>query len=90
MTFALPRTRSHSAPRSHHRLSLTLYAPLLKNDLCARDGGAVCFAYFLEIGVEKALDARFHAVFLLGEQVPSGCHARCSCTCARAQSFVVA
>ena len=87
---SLPHTQFRSAPRSHHRHSLTLYASLLKNDLCPRDGRAVCLAYFLEIGVEEALDARFHAVFLLGEQVPSGCHARCSCSCTCAQSPVVA
>jgi hypothetical protein len=80
-TCALPHSHSRfrSAPRSNRRRhSLTLYASLLKNDLGSGDGCAVCLAYFLEIGVEEAFDARFDTVFLLGEQVPSGCHARCS------------
>lgn len=68
--------------------SLTLYASLLQNDLGARDGGAVSLAYLLQVGVDEALDARFHAGSLLSKQVPSRCHALCSC--ARAVVLVVA
>jgi hypothetical protein len=76
-----------SAPTRRH-IALTLYASLLKNDLGARDGCAVSLAYLLQVGVEETLDARFYAWSLLGEQVPSRCHALQSC--ARARFLVVA
>jgi hypothetical protein len=83
-----PTIPLRSAPTQRHIVALTLYASLLKNDLGARDGCAVSLAYLLQVGVEETLDARFYAWSLLGEQVPSRCHALRSC--ARARFLVVA
>jgi hypothetical protein len=82
-----PTIPLRSVPTQQHIVALTLYASLLKNDLGARDGCAVSFAYLLQVGVEETLDARFYAGSLLGEQMPSRCHAR---SCARARFLVVA
>jgi hypothetical protein len=82
-----PTIPLRSAPTQRH-IALTLYASLLKNDLSARDGCAVSLAYLLQVGVEETLDARFYAWSLLGEQMPSRCHALRSC--ARARFLVVA